>query len=45
MTVSQEGIKLLDDAMTAKRKGTTASAAAPAAVPAATAAAPAASAK
>jgi len=30
MTVSQEGIKLLDDAMAAKRKGTTTAAATPA---------------
>ena len=34
MAVSQEGIKLLDEAMAARRKGTTTTAAAPAATPA-----------
>jgi formate-dependent nitrite reductase cytochrome c552 subunit len=42
MTISQEGIKLLDDAMAAKRKAATTTAAAPApAAPAGPAAAPA----
>jgi len=36
MTYSQEGIKMLDEAMAAKRKATTTTAAAPAAAPAAT---------
>ncbi len=46
MTISQEGIKLLDDAMAAKRKGSTTSASAPAApAPAAASAAPVATAK
>src|SRR5512137_1692580 len=43
MTISQEGIKLLDDAMAAKRKGATTAAAAPA--PAAAPSAPAAASK
>jgi formate-dependent nitrite reductase cytochrome c552 subunit len=41
MSISQEGIKLLDDAMAAKRKGTTTAAAAPPAPAPAPAAAPA----